>query len=126
MLMLWWVDVRACVDVRGSVYQVCVSMCSERMYTLSRFLLRPAADIQSRLQQQRDEVQHKIASLETRHHLQQQCVEYPSLAGAVDYKLCPGDRTLLACSYAGDVWLLQSSCNATTQLTNTTGELKWG
>lgn len=111
--------------VWGECEDVWVWVCVVDIWCVYRFLLRPAAEVQSRLHQQQDEVQHKITSLETCQHLQQQCVEYPPLAGAVDYQLCPGDQTLLACSHAGDVWLLHSSNSSVTRLTSTAGEGDW-
>lgn len=47
---------------------------------------------------------------------------FPSLVGAMDYKLCPCDSNVLACVCEGDIWIMTSQSDTPFQITNTKGK----
>lgn len=116
-----------CTHVYGCVYvtctHVCVCGCVCHMY---RFILRDTDEVQHLLTQRRQELdaaRHLLSlksDVTTKSHLP--AIKYPSLSGAVDYKLCPGDKNLLACTHDKDLWILNSTTGSSYQLTHCASE----
>ena len=116
-----WVCVCGCVYVTCT--HVCVCGCVCHMY---RFILRDTDEVQHLLTQRRQELdaaRHLLSlksDVTTKSHLP--AIKYPSLSGAVDYKLCPGDKNLLACTHDKDLWILNSTTGSSYQLTHCASE----
>ena len=43
------------------------------------------------------------------------------MIGAMDYKLCPGDKNVLTCVSDGDIWMMFAQIDKPFQITNTKG-----